>query len=133
MLIQAETAILNMAHIVEFLPCCNERTYEDTQETYLRFNVNGSEIGFTKPSDEEYQLAVMVNGSKHLVLSAAIHQAVMNQPFVSTKPVSSKGAYEEQVLQEQMIHEHLYRKCNCGSGDVWSECNGFQGDSSYCG
>lgn len=34
---------------------------------------------------------------------------------------------------EQLLFEHLNRRCNCGSGNVWSECNGFQGDSSYCG
>ncbi len=133
MFIQAENAIINLKHVVEFISSCGEKTYLDCEEIYLMFNVNGSQIGFTKPSDMEYQLAIMVNGSKHLVLSEAIHQAVMNQPFVSTKLVSSKGAYEEQVLQEQMIHEHLYRKCNCGSGDVWSECNGISGDNTYCG
>ena len=34
---------------------------------------------------------------------------------------------------DQLLFEHLYRKCNCGSGDIWSECFGFEGDSSYCG
>jgi hypothetical protein len=35
--------------------------------------------------------------------------------------------------QQQLLFEHLYRKCTCGSGDVWSECNGRDGDSTYCG
>ncbi len=54
-----------------------------------------------------------------------------NGLLVATKHVSTKD--EDQLLQEQMIHEHLYRKCNCGSGDVWSECNGISGDTTYCG
>lgn len=34
---------------------------------------------------------------------------------------------------EQLFFEHVNRKCQCGSGDIWSECNGIEGDSSFCG
>lgn len=43
----------------------------------------------------------------------------------------TKGSTSEEF--EQLLFEHLYRKCTCGSGDVWSECNGREGDSSGCG
>lgn len=39
----------------------------------------------------------------------------------------------EEEQEQVLLFEHLYRKCTCGSGDVWSECNGKQGDSSSCG
>lgn len=35
--------------------------------------------------------------------------------------------------EQQRLFEHLNRKCQCGSGDIWSECNGIDGDDSYCG
>lgn len=35
--------------------------------------------------------------------------------------------------EEELMFEHLNRKCTCGSGDIWSECNGIEGDDSYCG
>jgi hypothetical protein len=77
MFIQTDDAIINLNHVVEFLPSCGEKTYEDSKETYLRFNVKGSEIGFIKPdTDMEFQLAVMVNGSRHLVLSTVIHDVL---------------------------------------------------------
>lgn len=81
MFIQAENAILNLNHVVEFLPCSGERTYED-QETVLRFKVQGYEYTFPKPdTDKPFMLAVMVNGNKHLVLCDAINQSsiVSNQ------------------------------------------------------
>jgi hypothetical protein len=78
MFIQADNAVLNLSHVVEFLPSCGETTYEDTQETVLRFKVGNKEYTVDKPNtDMEFMLAVMVNGSKHLVLSAAIHDALM--------------------------------------------------------
>lgn len=76
MFVQAKDAIINLKEVVEFLPVIEERTYEDST-TSLVFNLAGQQCGITKPANSaEYMLAVMTNGSKHLILANVVNKAI---------------------------------------------------------
>jgi hypothetical protein len=58
---------------------------------------------------------------------------IVSWPFNNSFNSTPVEVNQDFTSEQQRLFEHLYRKCTCGSGDVWSECNGRQGDSSYCG
>jgi hypothetical protein len=80
-------------------------------------------------------ISVLGNLNKAIIINSCVIKS-----FIANYPVGKYVADDVDLVikinnesQEQELYQHLYRKCTCGSGDVWSECNGINGDSSYCG